>query len=182
MNKFFETVEEYLKNSNMTKDEKVAFIKAAGDFYRQQVDKEYNNYVRNQQIGAGIEIASAAIPGSTGVKAAAKIAPCTNTEFFFFFLLIATSISRIVLHLQDFFLFSFHNFTFVIIHMIISHQMEHTVSDQKRKFPASAMTIFLCLCSNLVHGNHNISKQKLTAFGIEIFNPFVLQPVKLSRI
>ncbi len=75
MNKFFETVEEYLKNSNMTKDEKVAFIKAAGEFYRQQVDKEYNNYVRNQQIGAGIEIASAAIPGSTGVKATAKIAP-----------------------------------------------------------------------------------------------------------
>ena len=75
MNKFFQTVEEYLKNSNMTKAEKVAFIKAAGDFYRQQVDKEYNNYVRNQQIGAGIEIASAAIPGSAGVKAAAKIAP-----------------------------------------------------------------------------------------------------------
>lgn len=75
MNKFFQTVEEYLKNSNMTKDEKVAFIKAAGDFYRQQVDMEYNNYVRNQRIGAGIEIASAAIPGSVGVKAAAKIAP-----------------------------------------------------------------------------------------------------------
>ncbi len=75
MNKFFETVEEYLKNSNMTKEEKVAFIKAAGEFYRQQVDKEYNNYVRNQQIGAGIEIASAVIPGSVGVKAAAKIAP-----------------------------------------------------------------------------------------------------------
>ena len=74
-NKFFQTVEEYLKNSNMTKEEKVAFIKAAGDFYRQQVDKEYKNYVRNQRIGAGIEIASAAIPGSTGVKAAAKIAP-----------------------------------------------------------------------------------------------------------
>ena len=68
MNKFFETVEEYLENSNMTKEEKVAFIKAAGDFYRQQVDKEYNNYVRNQQIGAGIEIASAAIPGSAGIQ------------------------------------------------------------------------------------------------------------------
>ena len=75
MNKFFQTVEEYLKNSNMTKEEKVAFIKAAGDFYRQQVDKEYNNYVRNQRIGAGIEIASAAIPGGAGAKAATKIAP-----------------------------------------------------------------------------------------------------------
>ena len=59
----------------MTKAEKVAFIKAAGDFYRQQVDKEYNNYVRNQRIGAGIEIASAAIPGGAGTKAATKIAP-----------------------------------------------------------------------------------------------------------
>lgn len=75
MDKFFETVEEYLKNSNMTKEEKVAFIKAAGDFYRQQVDKEYNNYVRNQRIGAGIEIASAAIPGSVGVNVAKKVAP-----------------------------------------------------------------------------------------------------------
>ena len=55
MDKFFQTVEEYLKNSNMTKEEKVAFI--------------------NQRIGAGIEIASALIPGSTGVKVAAKIAP-----------------------------------------------------------------------------------------------------------
>ena len=75
MNEFFQTVEEYLRNSNMTKEEKVAFIKAAGDFYRQQVDREYNNYVRNQRIGAGIEIASAAIPGSAGVNVAKKIAP-----------------------------------------------------------------------------------------------------------
>ena len=75
VNEFFKNVQEYIKNSNMTKEEQVAFIKAAGDFYRQQVDREYNNYVRNQRIGAGIEIASALIPGSTGVKAAAKIAP-----------------------------------------------------------------------------------------------------------
>ena len=75
MNDFFKNVQEYIKNSNMTKEEKVAFIKAAGDFYQKQVDREYNNYVRNQYVGAGIEIASAAIPGSAGVNVAKKIAP-----------------------------------------------------------------------------------------------------------
>ena len=72
MNDFFKNVQEYIKNSNMTKEEKVAFIKAAGDFYQKQVDREYNNYVRNQYVGAGIEIASAAIPGSAGVNFAKK--------------------------------------------------------------------------------------------------------------
>ena len=75
MNDFFKNVQEYIKNSNMTKEEKVAFIKAAGDFYQKQVDREYNNYVRNQYVGAGIEIGSALIPGGVGAKAASKLVP-----------------------------------------------------------------------------------------------------------
>ena len=75
MNDFFKNVQEYIKNSNMTKEEKVAFIKAAGDFYKKQVDREYNNYVRNQYVGAGIEIGSALIPGGVGAKAASKLVP-----------------------------------------------------------------------------------------------------------
>ena len=75
MNDFFKNVQEYIKNSNMTKEEKVAFIKAAGDFYQKQVDREYNNYVRNQYVGAGIEIGSALIPGGVGANAASKLVP-----------------------------------------------------------------------------------------------------------
>ena len=73
--KFFENVEEYIKNSNMTKEEKSAFIESAYELYRQEVDKDYKKYVRNQQLGAALEIGSAAIPAGVGIKTAAKIAP-----------------------------------------------------------------------------------------------------------
>ena len=75
MDKFFQTVEEYLKNSNMTKEEKVAFIKAAGDFYQKHVDREFNNFVGMQILAGAIELGSAAIPGSAGVNVAKKVAP-----------------------------------------------------------------------------------------------------------
>lgn len=75
MDKFFQTLENELKNSNLTKEQKAALIKNACELYRQKIDKDYQKYVRNQRIGAGIEIASAAIPASIGVKTASKIAP-----------------------------------------------------------------------------------------------------------
>lgn len=59
----------------MTKEEKAAFIKAATELYQKQVDNEYRDYVTKQRIGAGLEIASAAIPGGAGAKAASKIVP-----------------------------------------------------------------------------------------------------------
>ncbi len=75
MQNFYRNLEEYLKTSNMTKEEKAAFIKAATELYQKQVDKEYRDYVTKQRIGAGLEIASAAIPGGAGAKAASKIVP-----------------------------------------------------------------------------------------------------------
>ena len=73
--KFFENVEEYMKNSNMTREEKTAFIKAVAELYEQQVDKEYRRNIRDYRLGAALEIGSAAIPGVAGTKMALKIAP-----------------------------------------------------------------------------------------------------------
>lgn len=62
MRNFYEELEEILKNSKLTREQKVQIIKEAGNEYDKQIDNELNNYLAKQYAGAAIEIGSAAIP------------------------------------------------------------------------------------------------------------------------
>lgn len=72
----FDGLEEELQNLNLSRKQKVQLIQQVGDNYRNQVQKEYENY-RNMQILAGaLEIGSAAIPaGGISTQIAQKAIP-----------------------------------------------------------------------------------------------------------
>ena len=82
----------------------------------------------------------------------------------FFFLLLAC----ISLASQDFLLFFLHHKAFVIFHMIVTAQVQHTVCHQERQLALLRMTIFLRLLVNLVDRDQDIAKKKLARIGVKI--------------
>ena len=55
-------LENILKDKTLTKEQKIQIINQYYDNYRAEIDKELNNYLAKQYIGAALEIGSAAIP------------------------------------------------------------------------------------------------------------------------
>ena len=55
-------LENILKDNTLTKEQKIQIIKQYYDNYRAEIDKELNNYLTKQYIGAALEIGSAALP------------------------------------------------------------------------------------------------------------------------
>lgn len=72
----FDGFEELLQDPSLSREQKVRLIQQTGDNYRNQVQKEYENY-RNKQILAGaLEIGSAAIPvGGVSAQIAKRAIP-----------------------------------------------------------------------------------------------------------
>lgn len=62
MRNIFEELEEELKKRNYSPVEKMIIIKEAGELYRQKVDKELNDYLAKQRMGAALQIGSVAVP------------------------------------------------------------------------------------------------------------------------
>lgn len=58
----YNELEKFLKNKNLTREQKVEAINNHFNDYRTSVDKELNNYLLKQYAGAALEIGSAAIP------------------------------------------------------------------------------------------------------------------------
>lgn len=58
----YNELEKFLKNKNLTREQKVEAINNYFNNYRASVDKELNDYLLKQRIGAALEIGSAAIP------------------------------------------------------------------------------------------------------------------------
>ena len=82
----------------------------------------------------------------------------------FFSLLLA----RIPFASQDFLLFFLHHKTFVIFHMIVTAQVQHTVCHQERQFALLRMTVFLRLLVYLIDRDHDIAQKKFARFRIKI--------------
>jgi len=55
-------LENILKDKNLTKEQKIEIINQYYDNYRTEINKELNNYLIKQYIGAALEIGSAALP------------------------------------------------------------------------------------------------------------------------
>jgi len=55
-------LENILKDKTLTKEQKIQIINQYYDNYRAKIDKELNNYLTKQYIGATLEIGSAALP------------------------------------------------------------------------------------------------------------------------
>lgn len=55
-------LENILKDKTLTKEQKVQIINQYYDNYRAEIDKELNNYLAKQYIGAALEIGSVALP------------------------------------------------------------------------------------------------------------------------
>jgi len=55
-------LDKVLNDENLTKEQKVAIIQNHFDNYRANIDKELNDYIFKQRLGAALEIGSAAIP------------------------------------------------------------------------------------------------------------------------
>lgn len=72
----FDELEKQLKNPNLTREQKVRLIEDAGNKYRNSIDDDLNKYIRNQKIGAGLQIGSTLIPGgAVGGAIGSKILP-----------------------------------------------------------------------------------------------------------
>ena len=61
-NKIRNKIENILKDKTLTKEQKVKIINDYFDAYRKQTDSELNKYITRQNIGAALEIGSAALP------------------------------------------------------------------------------------------------------------------------
>ena len=59
-------LEKILNNENLTKEQKVRKINEYYEDYRKQIDKDLNNYLMRQRLGAAIQIGTAGIP-MTGI-------------------------------------------------------------------------------------------------------------------
>ena len=68
----YNELEEFLKNKNLTREQKVEAINNYFNNYRASVDKELNDYLRKQRIGAALEIGSAALPVGLSLAAGTK--------------------------------------------------------------------------------------------------------------
>lgn len=55
-------LENILKDKTLTREQKIEIINQYYDNYRAEIDKELNNYLAKQYIGAALEIGSAALP------------------------------------------------------------------------------------------------------------------------
>lgn len=72
----FDELEKQLKNPNLTREQKVRLIEDAGNKYRNSIDDDLKKYIRNQRIGAGLQIGSVIIPGNAvGGTISGKIIP-----------------------------------------------------------------------------------------------------------
>lgn len=65
--------EELLKNESLTREQKAQVINDYYDNYRKSIDKDLNNYLMKQYIGAGLQIGSAAIPMGGAANIGSKI-------------------------------------------------------------------------------------------------------------
>ena len=82
----------------------------------------------------------------------------------FFFLLLA----RIPLASQDFLLFFLHHKAFVIFHMIVTAQVQHTVCHQERQLALLRLTLFLSLLVNLFDRHNDIAQKKFARLRVKI--------------
>ena len=55
-------LENILKDKTLTREQKIEIINQYYDNYRTEINKELNNYLAKQYIGATLEIGSAALP------------------------------------------------------------------------------------------------------------------------
>ena len=67
--------------------------------------------------------------------------------------------------LQNLLLPAFHVRGFRLRHMIVSHQMQHAVGDQKSVFPLPGMAESLRLLHDLGNRDHDIAQKRLPALG-----------------
>ena len=81
LNELFRELEEELKRGNYTKEQKIGIINDVGNMYRNQTDKELNDYLTRQYLGTAFEIGSAAIPvGGISGQIAKKVVPAAITK------------------------------------------------------------------------------------------------------
>lgn len=61
-----------------------------------------------------------------------------------------------------------HHKAFVIFHMIVTAQVQHTVCHQERQFALLRMTVFLRLLVYLIDRDHDIAQKKFARFRVKI--------------
>lgn len=66
-------LDDLLKDETLTREQKTQAINEYYDNYRKSIDRDLNNYLTKQYIGAGLQIGSAAIPMSGAANIGSKI-------------------------------------------------------------------------------------------------------------
>lgn len=74
-------LEDIINNEKLTKEQKLKIINQNYEDYRKQIDKNLNDYLLKQYLGATLEIGSAALPnGSLSGQVAKRILPAALTK------------------------------------------------------------------------------------------------------
>jgi len=74
-------LENILKNENLTREQKLQLINQHFESNIRQIDKELNDYLQRQRVGAALEIGSAALPvGGLAGQAAKRVIPAAISK------------------------------------------------------------------------------------------------------